>query len=98
MDQRRDATVGGTGDTSNMRSRTVLTPEQMRALAEAPDVDHWSASVRVALNAAADSVEQWIRVAARLSDRIDDAPHHWKCRWDGVNVNDVCDCWKADAL
>lgn len=34
----------------------------------------------------------------RLHAVIENAPHHWKCRWDGVNVNDVCTCWKADAL
>lgn len=32
----------------------------------------------------------------RLRAVIENAPHHWQCHWDGVNINDVCTCWKAD--
>lgn len=37
---------------------TAPTPEQMRVLAERPDVDHWSAAAREALKAAANEVDR----------------------------------------
>lgn len=36
---------------------TATITEQMRALADAPDVNHWSASARDALRAAADQLD-----------------------------------------
>jgi len=94
---------------------TTPTPEQMRALADGPiatssekpsDVMPTMHDVRAALRAAADSVDQWIRVAAKLSDRIDEAPHGRLCGsfswnsngtgWDHKPEN--CNCWKSDAL
>lgn len=91
-----------------------MTPEQMRALAQGPiatterpsDVMPTMHDVRAALRAAADSVEQWIRVAAKLSDRIDAGPHDclcgsfsWNSNGTGWNHNpDNCNCWKTDAL
>lgn len=36
---------------------TAPTPERMRALADAPDVNHWSAEARAALRAAANQLE-----------------------------------------
>lgn len=42
---------------NNEDSMTAPTPEQMRALADAPDINHWSAAARDALRAAADQLE-----------------------------------------
>lgn len=89
---------------------TAPTPEQMRALAQrgpGPDESgQWVTDVRTALRAAADSVEQWIRVAAKLSDRIEEGPHDrlcgsfsWNSSGTGWDHNpDNCNCWKVDAL
>lgn len=69
MNQRRDATVGGMSDTSNMRSSaeamTAPTPEQMRGLAgvdlnddDSPmSIREWQERAADALRAAADQLE-----------------------------------------
>lgn len=83
-----------------------MTPQQLRTLANRPDVNHWSAAAREALEAAADSIEQWIRVAAKLGDRIDAGPHDRLCGSFSWNSNGTgwdhnpenCNCWKADVL
>lgn len=66
MDQRRDENVGGSGDTSNMRSRTAPTPELMRLLAQEHKSDPidqiaWDVAVRAVLMSAADQIEHYER-------------------------------------
>lgn len=96
---------------------TAPTPERMRALAASND----SAAVKhlnrrelhelavesaAALRAAADSVEQWIRIATKLGDRIDGGPHDrlcgsfsWNSNGTGWDYNpENCNCWKSELL
>lgn len=54
------------------------------------------------LRAAADEVDHWVRVAARLGERLDDAPHDRRCScftWNGKgwDVDEAkCDCWRSE--
>lgn len=53
-----------------------MNPEQMRALADAPDVNHWSASARAALRAAADQLEA-VQATIDIYRGDNDIEAHW---------------------